>query len=88
MFAANLQRFRKNCSESAAIRESAANLRLMQDAIVALAVFLLAGLFEISGGWLVWQTVREQRPWWWALLGSLVLVAYGFVPCLQVILWW
>ena len=27
--------------------------------------------------------MREGRPWWWALLGSLALVAYGFIPCLQ-----
>tara|TARA_B110001452_G_scaffold5527_1_gene5205 strand:+ start:203 stop:721 length:519 start_codon:yes stop_codon:yes gene_type:complete len=46
-------------------------------------LFLLAGLAEIGGGWLVWQAVREGRPWWWALAGSVVLVAYGFVPTLQ-----
>ncbi|GMH41031.1 hypothetical protein BSKO_08941 [Bryopsis sp. KO-2023] len=46
----------------------------------SLAVFVLAGLFEIGGGWLVWQTVREKRPFWLAILGSLVLVGYGFVP--------
>lgn len=47
------------------------------------ALFLLAGLAEIAGGWLVWQTVRAGKPWWWALLGSVVLVAYGFLPTLQ-----
>lgn len=26
------------------------------------AVFFLAGLCEIGGGWLVWQAVREKRP--------------------------
>lgn len=46
-------------------------------------LFLLAGLAEIGGGWLVWKAVREGKPWWWALLGSLVLVAYGFIPTLQ-----
>ena len=49
----------------------------------SIGLFLLAGLAEVSGGWLVWQAVREGRPWWWALLGSLALVAYGFVPTLQ-----
>lgn len=55
-------------------------------ALVVLKVavlFLLAGLAEIGGGWLVWQAVRESRPWWWALIGSAVLVFYGFVPTLQ-----
>ena len=47
------------------------------------ATFLLTGVFEISGGWLVWKSVREGKPWWWALLGCLVLSAYGFCPTLQ-----
>jgi len=46
-------------------------------------LFLFAGLAEIGGGWFVWQAVRESKPWWWAVIGSLVLVAYGFVPTLQ-----
>mmetsp|Transcript_14415 Transcript_14415/g.34760 ORF Transcript_14415/g.34760 Transcript_14415/m.34760 type:complete len:225 (-) Transcript_14415:238-912(-) len=51
--------------------------------IRALAVFVLAGIAEIGGGWLVWKAVREGKPWWWALMGSLVLVLYGFIPTLQ-----
>ena len=47
------------------------------------ALFLLSGLAEIGGGWLVWQAVRAGKPWWWALLGSAVLVLYGFIPTLQ-----
>ena len=47
------------------------------------ALFLISGLAEIGGGWLVWQAVRAGKPWWWALLGSLVLVLYGFIPTLQ-----
>lgn len=47
------------------------------------ALFLLAGLAEIGGGWLVWQAVREGKPWWWALIGSAVLIGYGFIPTLQ-----
>lgn len=49
----------------------------------ALVVFLMAGIAEIGGGWLVWKAVREGKPWWWALAGSLVLVLYGFIPTLQ-----
>lgn len=47
------------------------------------ALFLLSGLAEIGGGWLVWQACRAGKPWWWALLGSAVLVIYGFIPTLQ-----
>ncbi|CAJ1966474.1 unnamed protein product [Cylindrotheca closterium] len=24
-----------------------------------------------------------DKPWWWGLVGSLVLIIYGFIPCLQ-----
>ena len=48
-----------------------------------LGLFLFAGLAEIGGGWLVWQAIRESKPWWWAVVGSLVLVVYGFIPTLQ-----
>ncbi|CAM9364320.1 unnamed protein product [Choristocarpus tenellus] len=46
----------------------------------SIAAFFLAGICEIGGGWLVWQSLRERRPWWYAVLGSLTLVLYGFVP--------
>ena len=46
-------------------------------------IFIVAGLFEIGGGWLVWQTMRESRYWWFALIGALVLVGYGFAATLQ-----
>ena len=46
-------------------------------------LFLLAALAEIGGGWLVWQCMRDAKPSWYALLGSLVLIAYGFIPTLQ-----
>ncbi|CAM9389988.1 unnamed protein product, partial [Heterosigma akashiwo] len=48
-----------------------------------LALFLLAGLAEIGGGWGVWQTLRDDAKWWYAAVGSVVLVAYGFIPTLQ-----
>ena len=46
-------------------------------------LFFLAGLAEIGGGWLVWQAVRENKPRWWAVAGSVILMLYGFVPTLQ-----
>ena len=27
--------------------------------------------------------MREGRPRWWGALGSLTLIVYGFIPCLQ-----
>ena len=58
-------------------------LQLMNDLATITALLLLAGLLEIGGGWLVWQTIRESQPAYFAILGSVVLVAYGFVPTLQ-----
>jgi small multidrug resistance family-3 protein len=46
-------------------------------------LFVLAGLCEIGGGWLVWQWVREGRGLSWALFGGVVLILYGFIPTFQ-----
>lgn len=46
-------------------------------------LFIIAGLAEIGGGWLVWQTLRVGRPWSWAAGGSLLLVLYGIIPTWQ-----
>jgi small multidrug resistance family-3 protein len=47
------------------------------------ALFLLAGLFEIGGAWLVWQGIREHRGLIWIGAGVIALGAYGFVATLQ-----
>ena len=49
----------------------------------SLLLFLIAAVFEVGGGWLIWQSIRAGRPWWWGFLGSFVMMAYGFVPTLQ-----
>jgi small multidrug resistance family-3 protein len=43
-------------------------------------LFLVAGLCEIGGGWLVWQWLREGRALRWGLVGGLVLILYGIIP--------
>jgi len=50
---------------------------------LSLGLFILAGLCEIAGGWMVWQWLRESRPWSWGLLGAVVLVLYGVIPTFQ-----
>ncbi len=42
-------------------------------------LFVLAGLCEIGGGYLVWGWMRESKPLLWALVGGLVLAAYRVV---------
>jgi small multidrug resistance family-3 protein len=49
----------------------------------SLALFLLAGLCEIGGGYLVWIWLREGRSTWYGLIGGIVLVLYGVIPTLQ-----
>lgn len=45
--------------------------------------FVLAGLMEIGGGYLMWLWMREKWAWWVGALGAFVLVGYGVVPTLQ-----
>jgi len=47
------------------------------------ALFLLAGLFEIGGGYLVWLWLREHRSMIFGLAGFVVLALYGIVPVFQ-----
>jgi small multidrug resistance family-3 protein len=51
--------------------------------VQATALFCFAGVAEIIGGWLVWGALRNGKPRYWAVLGSVLLVSYGFIPCLQ-----
>lgn len=53
------------------------------DLITSILFFILAGLAEIGGGYLVWLFLREGRPLWYGLVGGLVLVAYGVIPTFQ-----
>jgi small multidrug resistance family-3 protein len=52
-------------------------------AFTSIFYFLLAGLCEIGGGYLVWLWLREGKPLWYALAGAVVLILYGIVPTLQ-----
>ena len=54
-----------------------------QAIVLSVLLFIAAGLLEVGGGWLVWQSVREGKNWIYAALGVMALVGYGFVPCLQ-----
>ena len=51
--------------------------------VKSLAYFILAGLCEIGGGYLIWLWLREGKSAWLAVVGAIVLVCYGVVPTLQ-----
>jgi small multidrug resistance family-3 protein len=49
----------------------------------SLGYFVLAGLFEIGGGYLVWLWLREGKSPGLAVLGVAVLALYAITPTLQ-----
>ena len=49
----------------------------------SLLYFVLAGLCEIGGGYLVWLWLREGKRIWFGLCGGAVLILYGIIPTLQ-----
>jgi small multidrug resistance family-3 protein len=51
--------------------------------LLSIAYFVLAGLLEIGGGYLVWVWLRDDRPWWVGAIGAALLAGYGVVPTLQ-----
>jgi small multidrug resistance family-3 protein len=55
----------------------------MTQAVSSVALFVLAGLCEIAGGYLIWHWWRHGTHWTVGALGALVLVLYGIVPTYQ-----
>jgi small multidrug resistance family-3 protein len=49
----------------------------------SLGLFVVAGLLEIGGGYLVWLWLRDGRGIVLGALGGLALFLYGVVPTLQ-----
>ena len=49
----------------------------------SLGLFVIAGLCEIGGGYLVWLWFREGRPLAYGIVGAIILVLYGILPTLQ-----
>ncbi len=46
-------------------------------------LFILAGLCEIGGGYLIWLWLRDGKSPWVGLLGGLILALYGVVATFQ-----
>ena len=51
--------------------------------IKSISYFILAGIFEIGGGYLVWLWLREGKSFWLGIVGAITLVLYGVIPILQ-----
>lgn len=51
--------------------------------IRAMLLFVLAGLCEIGGGYLIWLWLRSGKPFWVGIVGALIMVFYGIVATRQ-----
>jgi small multidrug resistance family-3 protein len=49
----------------------------------SIGLFVVAGVFEIGGGYLLWQYWRHGAPRTMGVLGAIALVLYGIVPTYQ-----
>ena len=49
----------------------------------AIALFVLAGVCEIGGGWLMWKWQRDHWHGRWGGLGVVMLILYGIIPTFQ-----
>lgn len=52
-------------------------------AIKSISFLIVAGLFEIGGGYLIWLWIREGKPLWYALAGAMALAIYGVIHTFQ-----
>ncbi|MDF1507921.1 YnfA family protein [Robertmurraya sp. DFI.2.37] len=50
---------------------------------MAFILFLLAGLAEIGGGYLIWLWLREGKSFYLGILGGLALALYGVIATFQ-----
>lgn len=50
---------------------------------LSIGLFVLAGLCEIGGGYLVWLWLREGKPLGYAHAGAVILILYGIIPTFQ-----
>ncbi len=51
--------------------------------IQSVLYFLIAGLCEIGGGYLIWLYMREGKGPLYFLIGGIILILYGIIPTLQ-----
>ena len=52
----------------------------MASVVKSLFYFILAGIFEIGGGYMIWLWLRDGKAWWYGVLGAVILIFYGIIP--------
>ena len=53
------------------------------EVVKSLFCFVLSGLFEIGGGYLVWLWLKEGKSFWLAVFGAGIPILYGVIPTMQ-----
>jgi small multidrug resistance family-3 protein len=53
------------------------------EVIKSLALFIVAGLCEIGGGYLIWLWFKEDKSIWYGIIGAILLAGYGVVATYQ-----
>jgi small multidrug resistance family-3 protein len=53
------------------------------DPLFSGALFFVAAIMEIGGGYLIWLWIREKKSIALAFLGAIILFIYGIIPTLQ-----
>ncbi|PWK79990.1 small multidrug resistance family-3 protein [Mucilaginibacter oryzae] len=51
--------------------------------VKSLVIFIIAGICEIGGGYLIWLWLKLDKPLWYGIAGGLVLALYGVVATWQ-----
>lgn len=51
--------------------------------LLSIFYFLLAGIAEIGGGYLVWLYMRDDKSPLYLLAGAIILILYGIIPTFQ-----
>ena len=51
--------------------------------IYAIVLFILAGIAEIGGGYLIWLWLREGKSFYWGMFGGIALALYGVIATFQ-----
>ena len=69
---------RRNRRQTLQIQEE--SRRIMFKTIL---IFILAGLAEIGGGYLIWQWLREGKSLTFGFLGGSLLICYGIIATFQ-----
>jgi small multidrug resistance family-3 protein len=49
----------------------------------SLLLFILAGICEIGGGYLVWLWIKDSRPVYYGIAGLIILGLYGVIATMQ-----